>query len=428
MKKISAISAAVMCALLFVTACAQKTEPKGGNLTSMKTVEEIVASAGEGALNGEQTVEKFTTPFYETQIQYDEGFFLLENADGSIGDVRLLFPIAKLLEVRSNDLTKVYRDGEDYVVTEDGKLRITENSGIKAMKRTDFFLPDDVAADFLYNSNAGDDAGKKPTTDKDALYPYRYVATYIRDEVYDGFVPENKSAKVKKLTDKIGRGEKLNLLYFGDSIGTGAGASGSFDKLADLLSSGMASRASVRTLMRNASVGGINSSDAKLIVEGNLASIRPDFRNSAIAAYNLIEKYAASTDVAFIAFGANDCAGNVPSATFEANICAVADYFRDKNPDVTIVFVTSMNISPKVKKSAEKGGANLNIYDIERYADVLDGLETEYENSLNADIFRLQRSLLSVKKWEDLIADNLNHPCDYMQRIYVQGIIATMGI
>lgn len=419
-------SALVFSAIL--AGCAPKAEVKGGNLTDMKTAEEVIAAASGDALTGCKSVGKFVTPFYETQIQYDEGFFLLENADGSVDEIKLLFPIAKVLEVRSNDLNKVYTEGEDYTVTADGKLKITEDSAIKAMKRSEFFLPDDAKADFLYNDKAGEDAGKKPVTDKDLLYPYRYAVTYIRETVYDGFVPENKSGKLGKLNAKIKKGDKLNLLYFGDSIGTGAGASGEFDKLADLLSSGIASRTGARTLMRNASVGGINSSDAKLITEGNLSAIRADFRNSATASYDVLEKYAPVTDVAFIAFGANDCAGNMPSATFEMNICAVADYLREKNHDVTIIFVTSMNISPKVKKSAEKGGANLNIYDIEKYADVLNGLESEYENSANADIFRLQRSLLTAKKWEDLIADNLNHPCDYMQRVYVQGIIATMGI
>ena len=424
------IIAVIAACLALTVGCAEDKgdKVKGGNLTLMKTVEEVVSSAKSDALTGEETVEKFVTPFYETQVQYDEGFFLLENADGGVNDVNLLFPVAKVLEVRSNDLATVYEEGKDYVVTDDGKLKIPSGSAIKAMKRSEFFLPDNAKADFLYNENAGADAGKKPITDKAALYAYRYAVTYIRTQVYDGFVPENKNAKLEKLNAVIKNGDKLNLLYFGDSIGTGAGASGDFDKLADLLASGIRSRAGVRTLMRNASVGGINSSDAKLIVEGNLGAIREDFRNSATNARDILEKYARQTDVAFIAFGANDCAGNMPAATFEMNICAVADYLREQNPDITLIFVTSMNISPKVKKSAEKGGANLNIYDIEKYADALDGLESEYKNSANADIFRLQRSLLTRKQWEDLIADNLNHPCDYMQRIYVQGILATLGI
>lgn len=396
-----------------------------GNVTKMKSVEEVMKNATEEELCGGRELKKLTTPFYQSQIQYNEGFFLLENDGGGVNDVTLLFPVAKILEIRSNDLQTVYTEGEDYEIV-NGKIHLTENSAMQAMPRSEFFYDDDAAADFLYNENAGADKGKKPNTDKMALYPYRYAATYIRTESYNGYVPTAKGNNLEYYAEKVSKGEALQLMYVGDSIGTGAGGSGSFDLLADLLAKGIALRSGGKAVMHNASVGGINAQQYGYILNEEFERINEIFRDGAKRAMDTIKRYASTTDVVFISLGANDCAGSVAASAFSIYICNIIDYFRDANPDVGIVLVSSMDISSKVRKSEEKGGANLNGYDIGKYADELLALESEYDNLISADIFRLQKSLLERKLWEDLIADNLNHPCDYMQRIYVQGILAAL--
>lgn len=414
--------------LVCCVSCANKTEERREeNISNMKSVEEIISQSNEADLCGGTETKKLVTPFYTSQIQYNEGFFLLENADGSVSDAQLLFPIEKILDIRSNDLQTVYKEGADYEIV-DGKIRITANSAMRVMPRSEFFLSDDAYADFLYNSSAGEDAGKKPVTDKTALYPYRYAATYIRAEIYDGFVPASKGARLSSYAEKVRKKEPLNFMYVGDSIGTGAGASGELTKLADLVALGATERAGVRVTMRNASVGGLNSDDFQFVLKKQFSNIREEFRNSAQNAMSVIEKYAEKTDVVFIALGANDCAGSMPASKFALNVCNIIDYFRDANKSVSVVLVSSMDISHKVKKSPEKGGADLNGYDIGKYAAELTALEKEYSNLVCADIFNFQKSLLKRKQWEDLIADNLNHPCDYMQRIYAQGILATLFV
>lgn len=411
---------------LFFSACGKGEKTNGGNLTEMKSVEEVMKNATSDELCGGSELTKLTAPFYETQIQYNEGFILLEKEDGNVDDVTLLFPVAKILEIRSNDLKTLYEEGVDYEIV-DGKIRLTADSAMKAMPRSEFFYDDDVATDYLYNDNAGADKGKKPNTDKMALYPYRYAATYIRTKVYEGYVPEAKGEKLSGYAGKVKNGEKIRAMYVGDSIGTGAGASGEFDLLADLLGKGIALRSNGKVEMQNASVGGLNAEQFGYILDGQLDRINEIFRDSATRAQAVIERYAATTDVVFISFGANDCAGSVSSSAFAIYTCRIIDYFRDVNPDVSVVLVSSMDINPKIRKSEAKGGANLNGYDIGKYADELLALESEYDNLISADIFRLQKSILERKTWEDVIADNLNHPCDYMQRIYVQGILAALA-
>ena len=76
---------------------------QGGNLTEMKTVEEILSETPAEDLIGKNDVRQFTAPFYGQQIEYNEGFLLREDGQGGILPVKLMFPVAHVLEVRSND-------------------------------------------------------------------------------------------------------------------------------------------------------------------------------------------------------------------------------------------------------------------------------------------------------------------------------------
>lgn len=429
MKRTAALLAAILLAFALCACGADEGEEnmRYANLTEMQSAEEVAAQASQDALQGGNDIAKRATPFYTSQIQYNEGFFLCEDANGDTGDVQLLFPVEKMLEVRSFDLRTVYREGTDYEIA-DGKLRLLPDSGMRSMPLSEFFLADDAAADFIYNANAGEYAGKKPNTDKAALYPYRYAATYIRTQTYDGYVPATKGKTLSRYAQKAQSGGPVEILYVGDSIGTGAGASGETDKLTDLLEKAFPVLAGARAYVRNASVGGLNAAEYSKVIDKQYASLREEFRRSAEAAGQTVERYAPKADVICIAFGANDCAGHVSDAVFSLQVGMIVDRFRAVNPDVSIVAVASMDISPKVNKSAEKGGAPLNNYDMEKYANALTDMEKEYTDFACADVYHVQKSLLKRKQWEDLIADNLNHPCDYMQQIYVQTILATLAL
>lgn len=137
---------------------------QGGNLTEMKTVEEILSETPAEDLIGKNDVRQFTAPFYGQQIEYNEGFLLREDGQGGILPVKLMFPVAHVLEVRSNDLKTLYEEEKDYTI-EDGKLIIPETSSMKAIPDSEFFLPEGAPSDWLYNDKAGEDEGRAVTTD-----------------------------------------------------------------------------------------------------------------------------------------------------------------------------------------------------------------------------------------------------------------------
>ena len=61
---------------------------------------------------------KYTAPIWEGQVSYAEGVFVKENAEGQTEPIPLLYPIDKIISVRSADLSVKYEEGKDYEVTE----------------------------------------------------------------------------------------------------------------------------------------------------------------------------------------------------------------------------------------------------------------------------------------------------------------------
>lgn len=424
-KAIAAALAALMALALFCACGNGGGAASGGNLTEMKTVEEVLAETPAGELVGKNDIMQFTVPFYSTQIQYSEGFLLRER-NGEIQPVKLMFPVAHVLEVRSNDLSVLYEQGKDYEI-EDGQLAIPEGSSMRAMPDSEFFLADAESAAWVYNAKAGSDEGKAPTVDKTALYAYRYVITYIRTEVYEGNIVPSKADKLTHFSEKAKEGQTIEMLYVGDSIGEGAGGSGNFSDLAQMTAKGIEERTGAIVNLSNCSVGGIDSQEFMLAVNGKIDQVNHQNIEAKLRErYALMERKKAFADIVFIALGTNDSSADRSANVFGINIEEMIEYFREANPEVSIVLVSPMEINEKIRRNLPTDMRDLRIHDIAEYAEKLAELEETYENIALADVHTAQASVLERKYTEDVIADNLNHPSDYMSRLYAQFLLATI--
>lgn len=177
MKKILSVCLAG-CALCAALVGCDGGETQSGTQIELKTVEEVLEQTPAEDLVGRNDIRQFTTPFYETQIQYNEGFLLREDGQGGTLPVKLMFPAAYVLEVRSNDLKTLYEYGKDYLV-EDGQLVIPEGSAIVPIPDSEFFLSDAENAEWIYNANAGEDEGRRRNDG-----PFRAVSVQICRHLY----------------------------------------------------------------------------------------------------------------------------------------------------------------------------------------------------------------------------------------------------
>ena len=61
------------------------------------------------------------------------------------------------------------------------------------------------------------------------------------------------------------------------------------------------------------------------------------------------------------------------------------------------------------------------------YVAVLNEIASERGNVAVADVGTLSFRLLQLKKFRDMSANNINHPNDFMHRVYAQTIVKTIA-
>lgn len=210
MKKfLSMTLAAVMCFCAF--GCAPDTSNDGG----MKTVDQILKETSAEDLKCEEyDLGKYTAPYYDSQIIYNETVMFVEN-DGAFAEKKLMYKPGKILEVRSYDLKTLYKENVDYTVTENGIMR-TPNSSMPYLTEDDFYVDEPGNANTAFASISRE--GQFCKYDEGIYFPFHQVAvTYIHTEEYYG--PEvTASGKMSNVVAKLKNKENLTFVFYGDSL------------------------------------------------------------------------------------------------------------------------------------------------------------------------------------------------------------------
>lgn len=385
--------------------------------TPLMSVEQLLRVTPKSMLESKEfSEEKFFRPFYDGQIQYNEGFFLLENADGAVPDVTCAFPIAKVLEVRSNDLTRLYEEGRDYTV-EGGKLCFPAGSRIQAVKQDEFFL----------SAGAWYEGGRPVINNTGAMYRGHYTVTYIRTEAYDGVTATCAYDALTTFKQKTEEQAAVDLLVVGDSIAAGAGVKG-FENWATQVKRGIEYFTESTVNYTNAAVPGIHSAEYVALIDGNTEGVDGKVREDAIKKFAVIEEKKADADLVIIAIGGNDAGGWCgPNGTsvdnYKANVNRMIAFFREANPACSILLVSCMQTNPKI---TDAGGSKLAAASFSAYENGLKSIVDDGENMALANVFGVESSLLESKNIEDMLGDNINHPSDYMSRVYAQVVLDTL--
>ena len=100
-------------------------------------------------------------------------------------------------------------------------------------------------------------------------------------------------------------------------------------------------------------------------------------------------------------------------------------YVREENTDCSILLVSCMQTNPKLIDASDDT-IRLCAADLAEYEKTLEKIAASETGVAVANVYSVQRSLLKRKKIEDMLGDNVNHPSDYMARIYTQVILDTL--
>jgi lysophospholipase L1-like esterase len=318
------------------------------------------------------------------------------SVDGQPATTELLFHPADGLVVRDYTLATTYREGIDFVM--DGKvLRLTANSSIPFLTHSQLF-PDNPNAE---PGTQKTHTGGFITFGEGTFFTDRQLAvSYRTSDQWCGPVPAGAAGKLPRTRQLLQSGEPIKIALFGDSISVGASASGRGNRppyvpgYGELFIRGLRQAYQSPITFVNPSKGGGRTSWGLQIAPASLVPEKPD--------------------LCILGFGMNDGRAT-PVVTYIDNLKQIMEMVRAANPLTEFILVASMLPNPDWRPLAPMDG----------YLAALKELESE--TVAVADVWSMSEYLLKTKRYCDFNTNHVNHPSDFMVRIYAQVIMELLG-
>ena len=331
---------------------------------------------------------------------YNESVYPMTTKSGSNEVIQLLYDATSIIEVRSPDLKKVYKAGVDYKL-QNGKLVIPEGSSIPVNSYNNYYL-DNAIADHSQKRLNG---GFIYFSEGDVFHKRQIAVTYKHSTKWAGPIPTKDGAKLPKLQAIIKNKEPLTIVYCGDSISCGAnasstvGASPMTPKWTEMFTDSL-EKMGVSVTDFNTSMGGQVSQWA------------------ATNAQAKINRY--SPDLVVLGWGMNDGSlwNNVSPSTYKANIKLTINKIRAALPDSEIILIGTMLPNPE---AVEFVGPH------EEYTARLYEIQKEYSGVAVANMTQIHKYILTRKNYRDITGNNVNHPNDFISRMYLQVMLETIS-
>lgn len=348
------------------------------------------------------SLEQYLIPLWESAVVYNESIMPLENPDGTLDPIRLLYPAEQIRCVSDALLEIVYKEGSDYRL-EDGKLVILPDGAIPTISYRSYY-PEEAIPHGTFPRTGG---GYVAFSEGPAFHKMQLAVTYTHSGAWDGPIPPAKGRLLSEALSKLENGQPFKILLYGDSITVGANASGFVGAPPFMPCYGELVTEALRRQYRNAEIYSVNTA------KGGMGSHWGVTHAEDLAAVH-------APDLAVIAFGMNDGAPSIhtPPEIFAENIKTIMDAIRRTAPSCAFVLVSTM--LPNYEASDFPGT-------YEAFLPYLLQLEASVPGTAVADMTSIHRYLLTRKRYCDMTGNNVNHPNDFLSRFYAQVILAALS-
>ena len=264
---------------------------------------------------------------------------------------------------------------------------------------------------------------------------WQVAVTYTHSQAWEGFVPET-SDQFTKLIAKMEAGQDVTMMFYGDSITWGASASGMsatapyMPSYTQLFTQYLAQKYGYTIQYINTNLAGAPVPPTEDTVYGTNGTIT--YINTAVGGWTsangtqefdkyvkpYVEEY--KCDFFLLAFGMND-GGNSPKTEKKA-IKKIADQLYEIAPEAEMLLVATMIPNPEATN-----GWYGNQY---RYEAVFEELAADYVKDGKscgvAKMTSMSQRLVQDKRFRDHTGNNINHPNDFLARIYAQVVFETV--
>ncbi len=432
MSKNRIITAIALAATLLLTGCGGKDSPApaGPDLSAFPLYDPDYASRTYVA---DEYAQRITQPFWLGNVIYNE-IALPVLYDNGQCYAKLLYTPEKVISVRDQTLQTEYREGEDYTVDKASKRLVIPQTSAIPTWRDGIELGKNMPAEF---NDAGswnamdwvddyviwDPAGKGQSVyaESPVFYGKYLSVTYAYDvaDLPQDIYHTHDKWKLNGVRSKLKSGQNIRLAMLGDSITEGCSSTEMISQVlghtvapdtpcyARQLKEEIERVYDVDVMFENAGVGGSNS--------GDLFSAASAVGPKTMQAYDKAKRL--QPDLCVIAYGTNDVAVN-DEAEFAANIERAMREMRAVSPDCEFILVNAFPCNPLVE---QKTG----MYD--KYLRKMNAIAAaDPDRVAVVDMHKVGEHMLQTKKYCEISSSNVNHPNDFMHRVYAGSIMTAL--
>ncbi len=384
---------------------AAMTEP--ASETSIPETEPVTEpeTAAPIAYESMNDLQKLTTPFWRMNVMDRESTTMIVREDGTI-TAKLAFKPTRILAVENNALNKTFEEGKDY--TWDGEsntLVWLEGSSIP------YFTQNDIQGrredgSYVDAFPAWDELGRSRFGNQlycvsAFLYEKQIAVTYEYEYgAWDGEITEYQGDRLPTTMAKLRAQEEVTIFFFGDSIFTGCDSSAMYNRepqqksFPEFTKQVLSETYGGRVKMYNPSVGGMQSDWGAQNIEELVCN-------------------RAEPDLIFIGFGMNDAYNGRQSAKY---IESMIETVRARYPKCEFVILSCMVPNAEAGFLANQPSQPTNYQ----------SLAEKTEGVAFVNMYACHKKLLESKDFISMSGNNINHPNDWLIRVYGMQILSAL--
>ena len=362
-----------------------------------------------------------SAPYWKGNVMYNELSLPILYENGEVY-AKLYYTPTKIFAVKDQKLEKTYEEGKDYVVDkENKKLVIPKGSSIPALyEKADegenppegfaytTGMPNNIDLYTIWNLGTGNFV----YTESAYFYGKYLSVSYAYDveELDTSVFAKYDATTLTAVRNKLKNGEEISLVTIGDSITEGCSSTG--DNLhvapntpcyAKQIKTELERVYGAKVKLTNIGKGG-SESKWPLSGEGSAA---------------LGKAKEAAPDLCIIAYGMNDSSSQVSPVAYDDNIRSIIREIKNVSENCEFILVNSFPCNPLYERDAT-------LFD--GYLKKLNKIAAEDEGGhiVVADMQKVGKYYMQTKKYCEISSSNVNHPNDFLHRIYAMNIVSTI--
>lgn len=362
-----------------------------------------------------------SAPYWKGNVMYNELSLPILYENGEVY-AKLYYTPTKVFAVKDQKLEKTYEEGKDYVVDkENKKLVIPKGSSIPALyEKADegenppegfaytTGMPNNIDLYTIWNLGTGNFVYTES-----AYFYGKYLSVSYAYDVEDldtSVFAKYDATTLTAVRNKLKNGEEISLVTIGDSITEGCSSTG--DNLhvapntpcyAKQVKTELERVYGAKVKLTNIGKGG-SESKWPLSGEGSAA---------------LGKAKEAAPDLCIIAYGMNDSSSQVSPVAYDDNIRSIIREIKNVSENCEFILVNSFPCNPLYERDAT-------LFD--GYLKKLSKIAAEDEGGhiVVADMQKVGKYYMQTKKYCEISSSNVNHPNDFLHRVYAMNIVSTI--